>query len=151
MSLDIYIQLKEPILRNTTGIYGRKNGCTYELSPEEAREKFPDAKIEEHICADFDFWHGNITHNLNKMAMHCVGCGISLYSLLWRDEPPTDIPKYIADLYSCLKILESDPDFFRQYNPENGWGTYEQLVKFTKDFIKALIDAPSDMELMYWR
>ena len=151
MSLDIYIQSKDPIIRKSTGIHVRDNGCTRELSLEEAKEKFPDADIKEHTYEDYDFWHGNITHNLNEMAMECVGCGISLYSLLWRDVPPTDIPKYISDLYCCLKQLESDSEFYKRFNPENGWGTYEQLVEFTKDFIKALIDAPSNSEIKYWR
>ena len=28
----------------------------------------------------------------------------------------------------------------KKYNPENGWGTYEQLLEFTKEFQMACID-----------
>jgi hypothetical protein len=29
------------------------------------------------------------------------------------------------------------PDGYRKHNPENGWGTYEILVKFVEDYLDA--------------
>lgn len=154
MSLDITIISPEPIKKKSTGIYARIDGQTRELTKEEAIAHFPDVDpddiIEEEIETN-EFWHGNITHNLTEMAEDCLSFDeesqrYNLYDLLWRD---TQVPfegdylnVYIAHLAYCLYVLKNDPDHFKQFNPPNGWGTYEQLIKFVRSFIHALIDMP---------
>lgn len=155
MSLDIYIVQPEPKVVRSTGIYVRDNGETRELSLEEAKAMYPDADIKVNTYETDEFWHGNITHNLNKMAMQCPSFDpdYSLYNLLWRDEPINDLNPYfyIDRLISCLGNLENNPDYYKQFNPENGWGTYEQLVKFVKSFVIALIDMPNGSKIEYSR
>ena len=158
MSLDIYIISPTPIKKKSTGIWVRDNGKTRELSKAEAQEKYPDADIQEIEIETNEFWHGNITHNLGKMAENCLSLDeesqrYSLYNLLWRD---TQVPftgnylnVYIAHLAYCLYVLRNNPDYFKQFNPPNGWGTYEQLVEFVRSFIRALIDMPEGSEIKY--
>lgn len=74
----------------------------------------------------------------------------SLRELLWRDEPISEgTYTYITSLVDCLGELTKDPEFFKQFNPENGWGTYEQLVEFVRSFIHALIDMPPGSTIEY--
>lgn len=163
MSLDIYIISPELIKKKSTGIYARIDGQTRELTKEEAIKHFPDVDpdsiIEEEIETN-EFWHGNITHNLAEMAEDCISFDeydqcYNLYDLLWRD---TQAPfggnylnTYIAHLAYCLYILKNDPEHFKQFNPSNGWGTYEQLVEFVRSFIHALINMPPGSTIEYSR
>ena len=157
MSLDIYIISPTPIKKKSTGIWVRDNGKTRELSKAEAQEKYPDADIQEIEIETNEFWHGNITHNLNKMAQECkIECdtqheGLSLYDLLWRDEYPWEMShlEYTQCLMACLVSLTDEPERYKLFNPSNGWGTYEQLVEFVKSFIHALVDEPYEMEIKY--
>jgi len=83
--------------------------------------------IEEH-------WHGNITHNLTEMATEC-----NLYRILWR---PEEVHIKVADdLIMQLEIgideLKDDPEYYEYYNPENGWGDYDNLLDFAIDCLAA--------------
>lgn len=151
MSLDIYVISPIPIKKKSTGIWVRKEGKTVELTKQEAQEKFPGAEINEIEIETTEFWHGNITHNLAEMASDCLSWGdYTLYDLLWRDEMPTiDKWFYISQLTYCLNCLKGDPEYFKQFNPENGWGTCEQLCEFVEDFIKAIIDMPEGSRIEY--
>lgn len=147
MSLNIYIISPEPIKKKSTGIYARIDGQTRELTREEAIEHFPDVfhdasevSIQEYETNEF--WHGNITHNLAEMADECFPDLESLYTLLWRDKEPTNIVIYVYQLFACLFELQNNPETYKQFNPPNGWGTYEQLVEFVRSFIHALVDMP---------
>ena len=163
MSLDIYIISPKPIKKKFTGIYARIDGQTRELTKEEAIKHFPDVDpdsiIEEEVETN-EFWHGNITHNLRRMAEDCLsfdeyGQCYNLYDLLWRDTqaPFTGdyLNVYIAHLAYCLYILKDDSEHFKQFNPPNGWGTHEQLCDFVEQFIKALVNMPSGSSIEYSR
>lgn len=163
MSLDISIRYNKPkVVKSTgTGIFVRDNGCNRELTREEVAERYPDFDLsqlpdESQEYESREFWWRNITHNLTEMASYCVPESkqdISLYDLMWCDEYPADIPrtKYITYLVECAKELEANPDKYKQYNPKNGWGSYEGLLSYVKEFAKALIDAPQDTTIEYSR
>jgi hypothetical protein len=88
----------------------------------------------------------NITHNLGKMASKVIlSTGQTLYDILWR---PDENGYYNAEdiselLYEGLHILISSPEEYKKYNPENGWGEYDGLVQFVKDYHMACIEYPS--------
>lgn len=152
MSLDIYIISPEPIKKKSTGIFARIDGQTRELTREEAIKHYPDVDpnsiVEEEIETN-EFWHGNITHNLAKMAEQCYGNDCTLYCLLWRDEELDDTVDYVYELFTCLTELIELPDFYKHFESSNGWGTYEQLVEFVRSFIHALIDMPPGSTIEY--
>lgn len=83
------------------------------------------------ICEVYD---ANITHNLGKMA-ELAG----IYKHLWRPEELgiSKANELIAPLCNGLKLLKSDPDKFKELNPENGWGDYDGLVQFVIEYIEA--------------
>lgn len=91
----------------------------------------------------------NITHNLGKMANAVkigaeFGSELTLYDVLWRpDEHGFTKAKDIADwLDLAFNLLLSEPETYKQYNPENGWGNYEGLVNFVYKYRNACWDNP---------
>jgi hypothetical protein len=94
-------------------------------------------------------WEYNITHNVNKMAMQVqLGGGLTLYEVLWR--PDEHGMKFARDISQHLirgfETLKADPEYFKKWNPENGWGSYDGLVQFVAQYRNACLDYP-DAEL----
>ena len=91
----------------------------------------------------------NITHNLGKMAGEVkLSNGKTLYDVLWRPEEHNyftaeDISELLDEGWN---ILLSDPERFKKFNPENGWGSYEGLMDFVYRYRNACWDNP-DAEL----
>ena len=80
------------------------------------------------------YYDGNITHNLNKMA---VAAGI--YTALWRPEEAgwktaVDI---IPSLKTGLDSLRAHPEKYQAFNPPNGWGSYEIFVPWVEGYLAA--------------
>lgn len=76
----------------------------------------------------------NITHNLNVMAEEA-----GIYQALWRPED-LDINyagELIEPLETGLDLLRGNPNRFKKFNPENGWGSYEGLVTFVENYLAA--------------
>lgn len=82
----------------------------------------------------------NITHNLSTMATACVVSEtLTLYDVLWC---PHECELYeacelIPLLEAGFKELQSDPQFFKRYNPQNGWGSYEGLLDYVYNYLVA--------------
>lgn len=86
------------------------------------------------------YFHVNITHNLTKMADAC-----SLYKCIWR-APENNIKvasQLIPLLESGLGLLFANPEKFKSYNPENGWGTYEFFVDALNKLLSACKEHPT--------
>lgn len=147
MSLDIYILSKEPIEHKGTGIFLRENGTTRELMYEEASQKYPDQHIQKVIYIDHCFWKGNITHNLNLVAINCIiDNDCNLYNLLWKTKfdkiPRTALYNYL--LIAISKLKDSNLNFFE---PKSNWGTKEDLLNFTIAYADALKSAPEGYKI----
>jgi len=92
---------------------------------------------------------GNITHNLGKMAGEVkLSNDLTLYDILWRpDEHDLKFAREISELLNeGWNILLSEPEHYKQWDPENGWGSYEGLVDFVYKYRNACWDNP-DAEL----
>jgi hypothetical protein len=103
------------------------------------------------VTQPVSIYSGNITHNLGKMArevqygLEWEGDGeLSLYDVLWRpDEHGFVYAKDISDLLDIgWNILLSDPEKYKRYNPENGWGSYDGLCNFVYNYRNACWDNP---------
>ena len=95
-------------------------------------------------------YSGNITHNLGAMAGAVVlSNGMTLYQVLWRPDEQQGL-KFARDIVDLLdegyNILLSNPEKYKQFNPENGWGSYDGLEKFVYNYRNACWDNP-DAEL----
>ena len=80
------------------------------------------------------FYSANITHNLNSMAE-----AAGIYKELWRPEEIgiSKASQLIEPLRAGLELLKSDPERFKKYNAENGWGLYPHLVQFVEQYLDA--------------
>lgn len=106
------------------------------------------------VMQPVSIYHGNITHNLGKMAGAVeLSNGMTLYHVLWRPDEQEGL-KYAKDISELLdegwNILLSDPERFKQFNPENGWGSYDTLIHFVYNYRNACWDNP-DAELSVCR
>lgn len=79
------------------------------------------------------YWD-NITHNLGNMASKA-----NIYMPLWRPEEicATHAKHLITPLTEALADLRSDPEHYKQFNAENGWGLYEHFVPFVEKYLEA--------------
>ena len=84
------------------------------------------------------YW-ANITHNLNNMASHA-----NLYKALWRpDENGIEKAKdLIPILIEGIKNMIDNRDELQEYNPDNGWGNYENLLEFSIEYLYACWEYP---------
>ena len=116
-------------------------------------------------------YEANITHNLNKMAMECglyepiwrpyllFKNELNAYLEEKQDEFPNDFnPKaYEYRFESTFQILAKqitlavenglvnlidNKEELLKYEPENGWGTYNNLVEFTTKYLAKLKQFP---------
>ena len=90
-------------------------------------------------------YNGNITHNLNKMAMEGkLSNGRTLYEVLWRPEEHnyTKASEIAPLLVEGIMILRSERERFFPFNPPNGYGDYECLVDFTKKYLNGCMENP---------
>ena len=139
MSLDVYLEIDKSLeanARRDTPI--NINGKLRLLTTEEwdALDSAYNIDTEpDTLCV---YWR-NITHNLNKMAQMA-----GVYEYVWRpDELGLEFAEELIDpLTLGIAALKNDPDFYRRYNPSNGWGTYEGLVDFLESYLQACRDYP---------
>ena len=90
-------------------------------------------------CCESVLFEANITHNLNRMAMEA-----GIYKHLWRPEELdiTTAEGLIQPLRDGLLLMIADPERFRAYNPENGWGTYKQFIPWVQKYLVACEEHP---------
>lgn len=96
-------------------------------------------KTVEFESDDETVYHAYITHNLTAMADKA-----GLYEMLWRPDEVgiSKAADLIEPLGEGLARLEANPDGYRELNPKNGWGSYEGLVRFTRDYLDACKQYP---------
>jgi len=161
MSLDVYLKSETPITKKGTGVFIRENGRCTELSAKDVQKLYGNIIVIEDEYNTEYLYTDNITHNLGDMA---VKAGI--YEALWRpyrlrdgfkDIPQDDYKtemefennqtiraeEIIPYLKKGLKDLKKRPEYFKQFNAENGWGLYENFVPFVEDYLNACIENPN--------
>lgn len=97
-------------------------------------------KYEVENGKDVTVFDTNITHNLGKMAGKA-----GIYYALWRPEEKgwTTAKQIKRSLKSGLKKLKEKPDYYKQFNAENGWGMYEHFVPFVEEVLNACEEYPN--------
>ena len=83
-----------------------------------------------------------ITHNLSKMAREA-----GIYMALWR---PEEIEKRFAHeiidlLEQGLLMLKQGPSYFKKFDSDNGWGTYDQFVPWVEAYLNACREYPDSI------
>lgn len=140
MSLDVYLRTPGVQHAVEAKIYVREGGENREITREEWNARYPD---REPYTVEADegetVYSANITHNLNRMADKA-----GVYELLWRPEEckVTHAWQLIDLLTDGLARLQSEPDYYRTFNPSNGWGNYDGLVSFVERYLAACREYP---------
>ncbi len=172
MSLDVYLTIEDKVKKNkTSGIFIRENGKNVEISHEEWNERYPNhepvALLNNEEDETHEVYHSNITHNLGLMAKEA-----GLYEALWRphllreeyNNPNDDhniemefeescsikALELIEPLRQGLHNLKINPNKFKKFNPENGWGSYDTLVEFAQKYLDACYEYPNS-KVEVWR
>jgi len=143
MSLDVWLILTGAKNGNSgSGIFVRENGQTKEISRAEWDGKFPGCEpvIADIPQDDEEVFEYNITHNLNTMAGEA-----GIYKHLWRPDELglTKASELIGPLREGLELLKNDSERFKAFNPENGWGDYDGLVRFVEEYQAACARYPA--------
>ncbi len=86
-----------------------------------------------------EVFSANITHNLSSMAD-----AVDLYPCVWR---PDEIGiksagEIIPKLSAGINILKSNPNHYRTYEPENGWGLYNDFIPWLERYLEACKQYP---------
>lgn len=95
---------------------------------------------DTHTCKQrVEIFTWNITHNLGEMADEA-----GIYEVLWRPENvfAKSASQLIAPLRLGLTELKNNPDYYKGFNPSNGWGDYEGLVECIEKYLEACIKNP---------
>jgi len=150
MSLDVYLEMRgEKKAVVGPQIFIREDGQTKEITRKEWNRRFPGREpvAFESQEEDDKVYSANITHNLNRMAEEA-----GIYKHLWRPEEIgiSKAHQLVAPLRTGLAQLKGNPEEYKKFNPENGWGNYEGLVKFVEDYITACEKYP-DADVRVWR
>lgn len=146
MSLDVYLSIPEPQPAEPhQAIFVRRGGATVEITRAEWDATNPGVEpVSATVNADagdkIEVYWGNITHNLTTMAREA-----GIYEPLWRPDEIGIIKaaQLIEPLRVGLANLHADPSRYRQFNPRNGWGKYENLVVFVDRYLEACREYPT--------
>lgn len=134
MSLDVYLKLDKPVVKQSTGIFVRRNGGNHELTLDEARELYPNYEIE--LCENVSeyCYTANITHNVSQIAKKA-----GLKDVLWHPESIniTTASQLIEPLTTGLNYLLTHKSELEELNPACGWGSYDNLCDFVYHYLKA--------------
>lgn len=140
MSLDVYLTMPGETHKYEARIFVREDGGTREMTRKEWDERFPDREPATISEMETDcVYEANITHNLNRMAD-----AAGIYQHLWRPDEIgiTKAKQLIQPLEEGLKLLQSDPERFEQYNASNGWGLYKHFVPWVSKYLGACREYP---------
>lgn len=138
VGLDVHLVVKEKIkVEKSSGIFVRRNGRNIEITRKEWDELYPGKTPVQFIQrkrTTHEAFSAHITHNLNRMAD-----AAGLYYALWHPEEKQY--KTASDIIPVLEMglgnLETHPDIYKKLNPDNGWGSYESLVEFVREYLEA--------------
>lgn len=141
MSLDVYLEIDDVVVREGSGIFIRRHEEIEEISRAEWDEMCPwhEPTILDSVPTKREMYRANITHNLNRMAEEA-----GIYKHLWRPEEIgiTRATELIEPLERGLALLRSDPKRFKAFNATNGWGTYPQFMQLVENYVIACMTHP---------
>lgn len=106
-----------------------------------------------------DLYWANITHNLGKMADKA-----GIYEACWRPyylhpDCPKEFPNYddemafeqahpmfakdiISKLEKGYKDMEARPEYYKQFDSDNGWGLYIHFLPWIEKYLEACKNYP---------
>jgi hypothetical protein len=79
-------------------------------------------------------YQSNITHNLGIMAD-----AAGIYKALWRPEEIgiTKAGDLVPIIENGLADMKERPEYYKQFDTPNGWGTYKDFVPWIEEYLDA--------------
>ena len=76
----------------------------------------------------------NITHNLGPMADRA-----GIYDYLWHPETMgiKTASQLIGPLERAIDLMKMNPELYKQLEPENKWGTYDNFIPWLEKLLEA--------------
>jgi len=151
MSLDVYLVSNDSYnVGFRDEIFIRENGQNKSITRKEWDNLFPNREpvvVTPSLNNTNEVYSDNITHNLGLMAEKA-----NLYKYLWHPEEvgATIAKDIIEPLRMGLNLLKSKPEYFKKFNPKNGWGDHSILVNFVEKYLDACENNPN-AEIQVWR
>jgi hypothetical protein len=86
-----------------------------------------------------EVFDAHITHNLTEMAD-----AVGIYKPIWRPKEcgiktASDMIPYLTD---GIAELKREPEKYRELEPDNKWGTYENFVPWLERYLAACEEYP---------
>lgn len=87
----------------------------------------------------FVAYTSNMTHNVGDMLDGC-----DLYEPIWYPERNgiKTASQLIPKLRDGIAKMEDDPNKFKVFDAPNGWGTYEQVLPWLREVLRAALMYP---------
>lgn len=148
MSLDVYLSQPDTRRPPQERIFIRAAGRTREVTRDEWDILFPGREpITVMTDTTEQVYSANITHNLAPMAR-----AAELHDSLWEPQEHGFMQAYqlLGPLAIGLVTLLARPEHFKTFNAPNGWGTYDDLVEFVTEYIRACSTYPLAL-VSVWR
>lgn len=81
----------------------------------------------------------NITHNLGEMADMA-----GIYNCLWRPEENgiNTAGELIPLLEKAIKDMEDRPEYYKQFDADNGWGVYDDFLPWLRRLLEKAKEYP---------
>ena len=83
-----------------------------------------------------DQFEGNQTYNLTPMLARA-----GFHPVILNGMTAVMMRRVVSNAYS---VMRDNPSYFRQWNPENGWGSYEGAKKFLRELDTYLEGCPDE-------
>lgn len=148
MSLDVYLKTTTPIPKKFgTGVFVRQRGQIVELNPDEVLERFPEGNFTALVPESDDqltdiLFESNMTHNMSEMAAE-----LGIFDAVWRPDTVGIVTaiQLIPILESAIAELEEQPEHYKTFNPDNGWGDYDGFLNFLKTYLAGCTTYPDGL------
>lgn len=141
MSLDVHLTIPTEVEAKGSGVFIREEGQTRELRLDEVKTYFPDynGSVVEQVHVTSEVFSANITHNLGNMASEA-----GIYEYVWRPEELgiMKAKELIEPLKAGIAELKRNPIKYKQFNPSNGWGSYDIFVPWLEKYLVACEEYP---------
>ena len=115
-----------------------ETALAYDIDKQDFRQK--------HLSAYYLLWHPEKNGRLDHGTIHHKDED----GEEWLEDTTRITPELLRQLLDVYNYICAHADELRKYNPDNGWGTYEQLRDGTRQLLQVLLEIPEEEREQYY-